>query len=314
MILPPCGCCSFIARNASCAQRKHPVRLVATTSFQSSSWTSSIGDGTPKLPALLNRRSTRSRPLNSPRTASASVTSVGMTVAWSEPPAVSRSVSSRRPASATVHPESSSARATSRPIPEPAPVTTAVRAASVMGGISPDIAVSPVARELARDVELHRYRQHEHAPVVARRANDAVRRQRVGRSLPRLPATGGVEAQGIVGRSECTELVRAAHRSLDRAHQHAAMTVALPVRAHRDALHVTRAQGASAVEQPPLHDGRVTDDLPVLVEQRVHTAQAVLPVVLGELVAEDIAESARAAPSVAGLSSLVWTVSRLIAR
>src|SRR5689334_20749356 len=250
MIRPPRGCCSFIARNASCAQRKEPVRLVATIVFQSSSFTSSIGEGTPKLPALLKSRSMRPKSLRAVSTSvwtePGSVTSVWTTSARSESPAVSPSVSVRRPASATCQPASSSARETTRPIPEPAPVTTAVRS---MRGISPDLAVAPVARQLAGHVELHRYGQHEHRPVVLLGADDPGRRQRTGRPFPEPPSERGIEAQAVVGRRQRSQVVPAADDPLDRFHERPAVALATPVLAHREALDVAGAQRAPVVDE-----------------------------------------------------------------
>src|SRR5688572_17606347 len=55
---PPRGDCDFIARNAACAHRNEPVRLMSTTYFHCSNVMSSIGPP-PDTPALLNRKSTR---------------------------------------------------------------------------------------------------------------------------------------------------------------------------------------------------------------------------------------------------------------
>ena len=62
------------------------------------------------------------------------------------------------------------------------------------GGRSPQVAVAPVAGELAVQVErLVRQRQHEDVVVVLGRAHHALRGQRAGRSLPARPAARGVE-------------------------------------------------------------------------------------------------------------------------
>src|SRR5258708_1128420 len=59
MIRPPRGRWPFITLNASCVQRKAPVRFVSTTALHCSNVRSSNGtDGAP-MPALLNRRSSR---------------------------------------------------------------------------------------------------------------------------------------------------------------------------------------------------------------------------------------------------------------
>src|SRR5690606_20072394 len=110
-------------------QRKDPVRLVVTVDVHSSTGTSSgVPDG-PNVPALFTSRSTRPQrsrtAAKSAATDPASPTSVGTTSAASRPSAVSSSGAARRPASATRYPASSKAVATTRPTPEPAPVTTA---------------------------------------------------------------------------------------------------------------------------------------------------------------------------------------------
>src|SRR5918999_3338976 len=59
MIRPPCGRWARIAANASRAQRKDPVRLVATVDVQSATAISSTLPDGPNVPALLTSRSTR---------------------------------------------------------------------------------------------------------------------------------------------------------------------------------------------------------------------------------------------------------------
>ena len=129
MIRPPRGSWAFIVATAARAHRNAPVRFTATVESHASTGISSTSPTGPKVPALLTSRSTRP---HSPRAAanrsatdSGSATSVGTTSAVSAPPAVSSSGAARRPASATLHPASSSARPTACPIPDPAPVTTA---------------------------------------------------------------------------------------------------------------------------------------------------------------------------------------------
>ncbi len=62
------------------------------------------------------------------------------------------------------------------------------------------------------------------------------------------------------------------------------------VLAHADALDVPGAQRAAAVQQPPLDDGRVADELAVVPGQRVDAAEAVLPVVVVEVALEHLVE------------------------
>lgn len=68
------------------------------------------------------------------------------------------------------------------------------------------------------------------------------------------------------------------------------MALAPPVRAHRQPLDVSRAQRTAVVDQAALGHRRVPDQLAVLPQQRVHSAQAVLPVRVGELVTERLVE------------------------
>jgi hypothetical protein len=98
-----------------------------------SSVRSSSGTAGAPVPALLNSRSirpnARSAASNRAWTDSGSVTSVGTAIArdraWPARSTVSSRASRRRPASATEYPSASNARAVTRPIPDPAPVTIA---------------------------------------------------------------------------------------------------------------------------------------------------------------------------------------------
>ena len=74
------------------------------------------------------------------------------------------------------------------------------------------------------------------------------------------------------------------------------MPAAAPARAHRDALDVAGAQRAPAVQQPALDHGRVPDELAVLPDERVDSAERVLPVVLGHVVAEHRVEEGPGRP------------------
>ncbi len=60
--------------------------------------------------------------------------------------------------------------------------------------------------------------------------------------------------------------------------------------AHADAFDIARAQGAAAVQQPALDDRRVADQRLAVPHERVHAAQRVLPVVLGQLALEHVDE------------------------
>ena len=121
-------------RKAFCVQRNGPVRLVATTRFQSSKVRSSSGTPGALVPALLN---TVSRWPNFFTVASnrfltdmGSHTSVArhsdFSAAMPLLATLSCNASMRRPARATFHPSCKKAIATARPMPEPAPVTMIV--------------------------------------------------------------------------------------------------------------------------------------------------------------------------------------------
>ena len=59
MMRPPRGDWRFMIRNASCVQRKAPVRFVSITAAQFSRSRSSSGTAGAPTPALLNSRSSR---------------------------------------------------------------------------------------------------------------------------------------------------------------------------------------------------------------------------------------------------------------
>src|SRR5207248_451031 len=64
---------------------------------------------------------------------------------------------------------------------------------------SPEVAVAPVAGELAGAVQLAVHGEHEDGPVVAERAPQARWRDRGGGPFPPLPSTGLVERDRFVG-------------------------------------------------------------------------------------------------------------------
>src|SRR5271166_1040949 len=106
MIRPPCGSWCFICRNAACAHRNEPVRLVSMTALHTSGGTSSSGAPVPNVPALLTRTSTRPQrattAANSAPTDSADRTSAGTTrvspAAPASPPSPPSPVSHPAPA------------------------------------------------------------------------------------------------------------------------------------------------------------------------------------------------------------------------
>src|SRR5438093_6052548 len=139
MMRPPRGSWTFIILIASCAHRNTPVRLTSTAAVHCSNVRSSIGTAGAPVPALLKGRSKRPNIslilLKSARTACGLLTSVGTTsIRPSEcflSPAVFSNSWTRRPANTTAHPFSWKARLTARPIPLPAPVTSAIFSAGI---------------------------------------------------------------------------------------------------------------------------------------------------------------------------------------
>jgi len=130
---------AIIARAASRATRKDPRAMTSCCRSQSCAVVSSNGLEIDS-PALLT---TRSIPPNASTVASTSaqmsssdVTSARTEIATSSPPnpaATSRAVARLRSATTTQAPSAASRSAIARPMPEPAPVTRATRAASGLG-------------------------------------------------------------------------------------------------------------------------------------------------------------------------------------
>src|ERR1700730_13568275 len=150
------------------------------------------------MPALLNATSTL--PYVSCATANARATSSStVTSAWTKVPPTSAAALSPAPASmstaTTFAPSSANRRTVASPIPLPAPVTTAVRPAS-LPSTNPTLdrsdalevpAQLPVGHRAAVRVKFH----PRHRRVMA----DHVRAERAGRQLRRLP-----QAQRLVQR------------------------------------------------------------------------------------------------------------------
>ncbi len=193
-----------MTRKASRAQRKAPVRLVETTASHSESSKSSNGAERPKIPALLNKKSIRPRSSraceNKRFTDDGSVTSHLITMPRSaaapDPASVSRSGSSRRPASTTSHEPASKESATWRPIPDPAPVTTATRSGAF-------ISILPLGGPLGKVIE-HPGRIEDRATVGAARHRHVLAGTRIHRKVAfdRIPL--------VVLADEVIELLEAA--------------------------------------------------------------------------------------------------------
>ena len=109
MIRPPRGDWSFIARKASWAHRNAPVRLVATIACQSSKATSSNGAGAAERPGVVEQHVDAAELVAHAGEEGGDGLAVGdvgrhddrAVGPTSAPASVSRSASSRRPASAT---------------------------------------------------------------------------------------------------------------------------------------------------------------------------------------------------------------------
>ncbi len=129
---------SAISGAAACVIRKGPVRFTASTRFHSSAVVSRMGLNT-AVPALFTNAS--SRPKRS-RTAAAadapvagSATSAGMASVASGRAIAAMAASSSAASmssSATRHPSARKRRVAARPMPRPAPVTSATREACMV--------------------------------------------------------------------------------------------------------------------------------------------------------------------------------------
>ena len=81
---------------------------------------------------------------------------------------------------------------------------------------------------------------------------------------------------------------------MQHCHDGGPVTSALAIGRHNDRLDVTRAQRLSTVQEPPCDQRTVCDQPLALEAERVHAAERMLPVGVGEVVAEGgIAQTAR---------------------
>ncbi len=166
------------------------------------------------------------------------------------------------------------------------PAPRAARCAAPRCGESPDVAVAPVAGQLAGEVQRDAELEYVDRVVVVRRAHDPGRRERGRRAAPALPAAGLVQSRAVFARAQRSELERAAQQPLQRFHQGSADPEPPPVRPHADPLHVAGPQRPAAVQEPALHQRGVPDQLPAVPRERMHAAQRVLPVVVREVAVE----------------------------
>ena len=86
------------------------------------------------------------------------------------------------------------------------------------------------------------------AAVVVLGALDPAGRESRRGAEPELPSARSVELRGLIGRAESRHVVRAASDALQGRHQGATVSPTAPVRTHRHALHVARAQGPAPVQ------------------------------------------------------------------
>lgn len=156
---------------------------------------------------------------------------------------------------------------------------------------SPERAIAPVAHERTIEVELSIAAEDPDLAVLVGGADDAVRRERLRGPAPEAPVARGVETGAVSGGRERAKLVGAGDDALEPGHGRAAVALAPVVRVGGDGLDVARAQGAAAVDEPPLDDSAVSKQAPaarVLPDERVDAAERVLPVVLVEVGAEGL--------------------------
>ena len=133
------------------------------------------------------------------------------------------------------------------------------------------------------------------AAVLVRGPAYAVRRQRRQRPTPLPPPAGQVERHRLVRGAQRAEVVPAPDQPLQRRHQGRAVAASARGRPYRDAFDITRAQRDAAVNQPAVHEARVSHELRSGVRQGVDAAEAVLPVVVGHVV-EDLEEQGAGGP------------------
>ena len=86
-----------------------------------------------------------------------------------------------------------------------------------------------------------------------------------------------------VGRTERAQLVRAAQDLFERVHHRHRQPLAAPVLPNGDRLEVAAAQRGAAVDHPALDDRAMRDERAVMADQRMHAAEGVLPVGVGEV-------------------------------
>ncbi len=91
-----------------------------------------------------------------------------------------------------------------------------------------------------------------------------------------------------LGGAQRAELIRAAQHLLSGIHQSARKALPSAVFTHRDTLDVAAAQRGIPVEQASLHHRGVRDQRAVVEDQRVHAAERMLPVGVGELSGERV--------------------------
>ena len=94
-----------------------------------------------------------------------------------------------------------------------------------------------------------------------------------------LPASDALSAPSLIG---------AAQHLFDRVHHRPGEALFAPVLAHRDTFDVAAPQRDVPVQQPSLHHRGVCDQRAMVADQRVHAAERVFPVGVGELAAEGV--------------------------
>jgi hypothetical protein len=109
-------------------------------------------------------------------------------------------------------------------------------------------------------------------------------------------SAAAVEAECLVRGRERRDVVGAPGEPLDRGHHRRAVPAPPDVGPHGDPLDVAGAQRAAVVQHATLHQRGVADERVAVVGQRVHPAEAVLPVLAGELAVERPLEQVAGGP------------------
>ncbi|GAB5904520.1 hypothetical protein OKHIF_26210 [Mycobacteroides chelonae] len=119
--------------------------------------------------------------------------------------------------------------------------------------------------------------------ALIRCGHDAVCGRDGSGSEPGDPAARPIERRDLVVGAQRAQLIGATQNLFGRVHDCAPEPVPAPVAIYRNAFHVSGAYGPPLMEQPALDHRGVGDECAVVPDERMHAAQAMFPVFLGEL-------------------------------